>query len=276
MPGDGFLDQHALFPAIRCPVNAIARRPEPHDDDKVGSVIIPADELARLYDEQKQERARLKRRDRFKRAISAGTIAGLVFIAAAEAGVILYMLPLKEIIPITTHVRDDGTTTTTVKWESLPKPVREDVTVNTVWQYVQQRESWSAGNAGWAWTMVSALSAPKVRESFQNWYRPENPQSPAQLYNGMTVEANFVRWEPICPIEKACIADGPPAYRVWFDRVETLADGKRLPPVRYAATVAIRRNVELPQDRIWQRWTFNAPQIQVVEYAGAQREGVSK
>ena len=205
-----------------------------------------------------------------------GAFAGIVFIAVAEAAVISYLLPLKEIIPITTHVRDDGTTTTAVKWESLPKPVREDVTVNVVWSYVQQRESWSAGNAGWAWTMVSALSAPRVRESFQNWYRADNPQSPAQIYKDMTVEANFVRWEPICPIEKACLADGPPAYRVWFDRVETLPDGKRMPPVRYAATVAIRRNVELPQDRIWQRWTFNAPQIQVIEYAGAQREGVSR
>lgn len=258
-------------------MNAISKkRLEPHDDDKVGSVIIPADELARLYDDQKQERARIARRDRFKTVISTSTIAGLVFIAAAEAGVIMYMIPLKEIIPVMTHVRDDGTTTTAVKWDSLPKPVREDVTVNTVWQYVQQRESWSAGNAGWAWTVVSALSAPKVREQFQNWYRPENPQSPAQLYKDMTVEANFVRWEPICPIEKTCIAEGPPAYRVWFDRVETMPDGKKMPPVRYAATVAIKRNVELPQERIWQRWTINAPQIQVIEYAGAQREGVSK
>ena len=257
-------------------MNAISRRPEPHDDDRIGSVIIPANELARLYEEQKQERARIRRRDRFKWVIGGSAFAGIVFIAVAEAAVISYLLPLKEIIPITTHVRDDGTTTTAVKWESLSKPVREDTTVNVVWSYVQQRESWSAGNAGWAWTMVSALSAPRVRESFQNWYRADNPQSPAQIYKDMTVEANFVRWEPICPIETACIADGPPAYRVWFDRVETLPDGKRMPPVRYAATVAIKRNVELPQDRIWQRWTFNAPQIQVIEYAGAQREGVSK
>ena len=275
MPGDSLLNQHDVTPDRRCPVNAIAKRPEPHDD-RVGSVIIPANELARLYEEQKQERARIRRRDRFKWVIGGSAFAGIVFIAVAEAAVISYLLPLKEIIPITTHVRDDGTTTTAVKWESLSKPVREDTTVNVVWSYVQQRESWSAGNAGWAWTMVSALSAPRVRESFQNWYRADNPQSPAQIYRDMTVEANFVRWEPICPIEKACIADGPPAYRVWFDRVETLPDGKRMPPVRYAATVAIKRNVELPQDRIWQRWTFNAPQIQVIEYAGAQREGVSK
>ena len=46
--------------------------------------------------------------------------------------------------------------------------------------------------------------------------------------------------------------------------------------LRYAVTVRIVRNVPLPKDRIWQRWTFNAPLIQVVEYPGAQREGVTR
>jgi hypothetical protein len=258
-------------------MNAISnKRPAPHEDDRIGNVIIPADELARVYEEQKAERTRIKRRERSKKFISGSVIAGQTVIIAGLAGAICYMLPLKELIPVVVHQRDDGTSVTTVRWDDLPKPVREDATINVVWQYVQQRESWSAGNAGWAWTVVSALSAPKVREQFQAWYRADNPQSPAQLYKDMTVETNFVRWEPVCPVEKACIADGPPAYRVWFDRVETQLDGKRLPPVRYAVTVAIKRNVEIPQDRVWQRWTFNAPQIQVIEYPGAQREGVSR
>ena len=60
------------------------------------------------------------------------------------------------------------------------------------------------------------------------------------------------------------------------DRVETLPNGTSKPPVRFAVTVRIVRNVPLPKDRIWQRWTFNAPLIQVVEYPGAQREGVTR
>jgi type IV secretion system protein VirB8 len=254
----------------------IGKRPEPHEDDKIGNAIIPIDQLSQHYEEQKQERTRMRRRNRRKDIIGGGVIVGLTFAVAGLVVLNLAMLPLKEIIPVMTSVRDDGTTTTAVRWESLPKPVREDVTVNTVWNYVQMRESWSAGNAGWAWTVVSALSSPKVRDSFQNWYRADNPQSPAQVYADRTIETHFVRWEPICPVEKACLSDGPPAYRIWFDRVETLADGKKMPPARYAATVAIKRNIELPQDRVWQRWTINAPQIQVVEYPGAQREGVTK
>jgi hypothetical protein len=33
--------------------------------------------------------------------------------------------------------------------------------------------------------------------------------------------------------------------------------------------------VPLPNDRQWQRWTFNAPLIQVTGYPGPQREGVT-
>lgn len=114
-----------------------------------------------------------------------------------------------------------------------------------------------------------------VREQFQAWFRRENPDSPARIYrNGTTVEARYVNWAAVCPPE-GC--DGPPpAYRFWFDRVEAPPGGPAKPPVRYAVTVRILRNVPLPKDRMWQRWTFNAPLIQVVEYPGAQREGVSR
>jgi type IV secretion system protein VirB8 len=257
-------------------VNAISKRPEPHDDDKVGSVIIPADELARIYEEQKQERARIKRRERFKSWTNGSVMAGQTLVILGLVGVIIYMLPLQKIIPIPVNVRDDGTTATVARWNDLPEAVRANVTINTVWTYVQQRESWSAANAGHAWDVVSALSSQKVRENFQNWYRADNPESPAQVYKDMTVHVSFVRWEPICPIEKACINDGPPAYRVWFDRVETAPDGKKTPPARYAATVGINRDIEIPQNRIWQLWTINPAQIQVTEYPGAQREGISK
>lgn len=258
-------------------MNAINKqKPEPHDDDRIGDVVIPAAELERVYQEQKAERSRLQRRERIKKIITGSTIAIQSLVIAGLVATIVMILPLKKLVTVVVYQRDDGTVTNTARWETLPKQVREDTTVNVVWSYVQQRESWSAGNAGWAWTLVSAMSSPKVREAFQAWYRADNPQSPYQTYKDMTVEARFVRWEPICPVETACLKEGAPAYRIWFDRVETNSDGKQLPPVRYAVTVGIKRNVPIPEDRIWQRWTFNAPQIQVIEYPGAQREGVSK
>lgn len=84
-----------------------------------------------------------------------------------------------------------------------------------------------------------------------------------------------INWAPVCPPEEGC-KGASPAYRIWFDRVETLPSGTSKPPVRYAVTVGIVRNVPLPKDRVWQRWTFNARLIQVVEYPSPQREGVTR
>lgn len=250
------------------------KQQELREEDRIGDVFIPADQLERLYEETRREKARLDRRARLKRWMNTGTILGLLGVVGAQAAAIAVMLPLKELVPLVVYQRDDGTFTNYVEWESLPESVREDTTVNVVWNYVQQRESWSEGNAGWAWTVVSAMSSPSVRETFQKWYGQENPESPARVYRNDTVDVRYVNWSPVCPID-GC-SGPPPAYRILFDRIETPAGGTPKPPVRYAATVRIVRNVPMPKDRIWQRWTFNAPQVQVIEYPGAQREGVSR
>ena len=160
------------------------KRPEPHEDDRVTDVTIPADELKRLYEERRREKAREARRAKVKRLLTAGTVAGLLVVCGAEAVAIAVMLPLKEFVPVVTYQRDDGTFTNYAQWEDLPREVREDTTVNVVWNYVQLRESWSEGNARWAWTVVSAMSSPSVRESFQKWYSKDNPDSPARVYGG--------------------------------------------------------------------------------------------
>jgi type IV secretory pathway component VirB8 len=258
-------------------MNEMTRRPATaEEEDMAAEIIIPAAELHRLYQERKQEQARESRRQRRNRLLSGGTIIVLLLVIGALASAITFMLPLEKLVPIVVYQRGDGTVVNTLEWASLPREVQEDTTVNVVWNYVQQRESWSEGNAGWAWTVVSAMSSPSVRDAFQSWYRKENPDSPARLYkDGTTVDARYVNWAPVCPPEEGC-KGAPPAYRIWFDRVETSPSGAAKPPVRFAVTVRIVRNVPLPKDRIWQRWTFNAPLVQVVEYPGAQREGVTR
>jgi type IV secretory pathway component VirB8 len=258
-------------------MNERSRRPAtPEEADRMAEVVLPAAELQRLYTERRREDTRKARRDRRSRWLSGGTTLALLAVCAAQATAITLMLPLEKPVPIIVYQRADGTVVNTVEWASLPREVQEDTTVNVVWNYVQQRESWSEGNAGWAWTVVSAMSSPPVRDRFQAWYRKENPDSPARTYrDGTTVEARYVNWAPVCPPEDGC-RGAPPAYRFWFDRVETPPGGMPRPPVRYAVTARIARNVPLPKDRIWQRWTFNAPLVQVIEYPGAQREGVTR
>ncbi len=242
---------------------------------QAADILIPAGELDRAVADRRREEARRRRGEAWRNTGKTVTI-GLQWVAIFGLGAFIWVRPPQTApVPIIVYQRPDGTVTNYAEWDSLPAQVRRDSTVNVVWSYVQQRESWNEGNAGWAWQVVSALSSPPLRDQFQAWYRKENPDSPARRYrDGTTVEAQYINWGPVCPME-GCTGD-PDAYRIWFKRVETPPGGQPIERGTYAATVRIRRNVPIPQDRVWQRWTFNAPQIQVVDYTGPQRDGVTQ
>lgn len=245
-----------------------------HPEDDIRPVLVSAQDRQAYYEDLKREKIRERRWKRIGRFGSVSLVVILATTATVEAIAIIALLPLKEVVPMITYVRDDGTTVHTAQWDSLPKHVKEETTVNVVWQYVQHRESWSIGNAPLAYDVVSAISSPKVREQWQDYYDPENPLSPQNVYGETTVQAKYVNWMPVCP-EPGC-SGAPTAYRFWFDRIETVPGQQPGKPVRYAVTVRILRNVPLPADRIAWRWTFNAPLIQVIDYPGAQREGIAR
>lgn len=250
------------------------KRPTPHEDDLITASLISPEERQRIMDDLKQEKRREDRRKRLKQIFSTAVVVGLVTTVAAEATAIIAMLPLQKVIPVIVYQKDDGTVTNYIEWNDLPAQVKNDTTVNVVWQYVQYRESWSKGNAPLAYEVVSAMSSPNVRDEFQGWFNADNQNSPQRLYGDGTVQARYVNWSPVCP-ETGC-SGSPSAYRFWFDRIETKPGSQPGPAVRYAVTVRIVRDVPLPADRAAWRWTFNAPMIQVVEYPGAQREGVAR
>ena len=250
------------------------KRPTPHKDDLITSGLVSDQERQRIMDDLQQEKRREDRRKRLKSLFSTATVVGLVTAVTLEAVAIIAMLPLQKVVPVIVYQKDDGTVTNYIEWSDLPAQVKNDTTVNVVWQYVQYRESWSKGNAPLAYEVVSAMSSPNVRDEYQGWIDPANQSSPQRLYGDGTVQARYVNWSPVCP-ETGC--SGPPlSYRFWFDRIETKPGGQPGPAVRYAVTVRILRDVPLPADRMAWRWTFNAPMIQVVEYPGAQREGVAR
>jgi VirB8 protein len=249
------------------------KRPVPHNED-LTTILISPEERHRIMEDEKKEKAREAARDRRKRLFSAGSVVILVTAVIGEAVAITTMLPLQKVIPLIVYQKDDGTVTNYIEWDDLPTHVKNDTTVNVVWQYVQYRESWSKGNAPLAYEVVSAMSSPTVRDEYQGWINSSNPNSPQRLYGDATVQARYVNWSPVCP-ESGC-SGPPPAYRFWFDRIETKPGDQPGPAVRYAITVRIARDVQLPPERMSWRWTFNAPLIQIVEYPGAQREGVSR
>lgn len=250
------------------------QRPTPNEDDLISSSLISPDERQRIMEDLRKEKKREDRTKRLKSLLSAVSVVVLVTAVIAEAVAIIVMLPLQKVVPVIVYQKDDGTVTNYIEWKDLPPDVKNDTTVNVVWQYVQYRESWSKGNAPLAYDVVSAMSSPNVRDEYQEWIDANNPNSPQRLYGDATVQARYVNWSPVCP-EEGC-SGPPPQYRFWFDRIETKPGGQPGPAVRYAVTVRIARDVPLPADRMAWRWTFNAPMIQVVEYPGAQREGVAR
>lgn len=250
------------------------KRPMPPKDDKVEDAFVTEEQRQEYYDQVRLEEKREKRRAQRKALFNTLSVVGLVTVVGIEGISIIAMLPLQKVIPIVVYQRENGTVVSTIEWKDLPREVQEDTTVNVVWQYVQHRESWSWGNAPLAYDVVSAMSSPNVRKQFQENYDGKNPLSPQRLYGDTNVQIKYVNWTAVCP-ESGCL--GPPStYRFWFDRTEVSPGGKPSPPVTYAVTVRIQRNVPLPTDRAGWRWTFNAPLIQVIDYPGAQRESIAR
>ncbi len=245
-----------------------------HPDD-LSDLVISRAELEQVTAERRLERARLKRRQRWQMGGLIMALNAMCLMVLGQQLFIWVRPPQTTPEPIWIYQRDGGTVTNYAKWDALPDRVKNDDVVSVITTYVQLRESWSEGNAGYVWRTVSALSSPSVRAQFQFAYARDNPDSPARQYkDGTTVEARYANWTPACPVG-GC--SGPPdAYRVWFDRYETAPGHEPQNTGRYAVTVRIKRNVPLPSDRLWERWTINAPLIQVVEYPTPQKEGVSR
>lgn len=260
-------------------MNAIpgARPATPQEAAQIADLVyVSKDQLDQIAAANAAESGRIARRDFLRTTGLAGTVVALLGICALQSFFIVVRPPQDRIHTQTQYARDDGTVVGYADWSELPSKVKEDTTVNALWNYVQQRESWYGESAGrWAWRVVSAMSNDKTREAFQGWYDAANKDSPAQQYkDGTTVEARYVHWDYAC---QECAQEDRNAYRFWFDRYEWEpgAAAGRLKG-RYAVTVTIRRNVALPPDRIWQRWTFNAPQVQVIGYTTPQREGITR
>lgn len=243
------------------------------DPDDLADILISREELDRITKDRRAEQARIRRRKMWKNGALI-SIIGVQSLTTAGLLAFIWVRPPQTVPePIWIYQKDDGTVTNYASWNSLPDRVKNDDVVNVVTNYVQLRESWSEGNAGYAWRTISALSSPNVRAQFQQAWSKDNPDSPVRQYkDGTTVEARYVNWMPVCPIE-GC-SGAPDAYRIWFDRYETVPGHEPGLPTRYAVTVRIKRNIPLPASRLWERFTFNAPLIQVVDYPTPQKDGI--
>ncbi len=255
-------------------MNKMTPPPERDPDDEIRPRFVTPAEKQQMYEDRQRELKRERKAKKLNRIFSAASVAGLITAVVGLSLTITVLLPLREVVPVIVYQKDNGTVTNYIEWKDLPEMVRNDTAINVVWQYVMYRETWSHANAPLAYSVVSAMSSPRVRDQYQDYMDPKNPKSPQVVFGDTNVRIEYVNWTPVCP-EAGCA--GPPlAYRFWFDRIEVPPGEQPTKPVRYAATVRIERDVPMPVDRMGWRWTYNAPLIQVVDYPGAQRESIAR
>ncbi|WP_208441711.1 virB8 family protein [Bartonella raoultii] len=125
-------------------------------------------------------------RIRMKISMALTVLFGLMTIALALAVAVL--TPLKTVEPFVIRVDNStGIVDTVSALKDSPNNYDEAITRYFAGQYVRARESFQASEAENNFRLVSLLSSPKEQNRFANWYAGNNPESPQNIYQNMTV-----------------------------------------------------------------------------------------
>jgi type IV secretion system protein VirB8 len=156
----------------------------------------------------------------------------------AQAWTIATMLPLKQIVPVYLWVRPDGTIDNSISMSQLPPTQNKAVVNASLWEYVRLREGYSFDTAQYAYDVVSAYSAPKVADKYQNYFNYPNPNSP-QITIGKRGSITVTH------ISSADI--GPALQQIRFKRTISI-DGQQPVSSTMTATIGYATVRNLPAD----------------------------
>ena len=142
------------------------------------AVPIDRDRLAEHYREVESfQRARARTALRISRVLMV--VAGTAILGnLAQAWTIAAMMPLTRIVPVYLWVRADGTVDSSVAMSRLPATQSAAVIDAALWEYVRLREGFSYDTAQYGYDVVSEMSAPTVRGTYQSYFNYPNPTSP--------------------------------------------------------------------------------------------------
>lgn len=169
-------------------------------------------------------------------------VAGLSLLAnVALAFTVASMLPLERLVPLPMWVRADGTVDVLPKMSDLPPSQSAAVTRAAIWQYVRNREGYDFADARYRYDVVSMMSAPDVRDAYQQWFLPGNRASPQntvgrkgqvdlRLVNMSFVRPRvaLVRYQRTVLMYGEALETTTWTATVGFDRVESLPVQSRL------------------------------------------------
>ncbi|WP_019220057.1 virB8 family protein [Bartonella florencae] len=123
---------------------------------------------------------------RMKISMALTVLFGLMTIALAFA--VAALTPLKTVEPFVIRVDNStGIVDTVSALKESPKDYDEAITRYFASKYVLARESFQSSEAENNFRLISLLSSPKEQNRFAKWYAGNNPESPQNIYQNMTV-----------------------------------------------------------------------------------------
>jgi type IV secretion system protein VirB8 len=187
------------------------------------------------------EQAATWNQDRLKALASSRRIAWWVagaaaFIAVLEALALVFLAPLKTVIPYTLLVdRTTGYVQAIKPTEKTKIEPDAALTQSFLVQYVTARESFDVNTLGQAYRKVALFSADQARNSYLSMMQANSPQNPLALYPRNTVIETRV---------KSVSPTGSDTAFVRFDTVRTDANGTAQPPSSWVAVIKYRYSGE--------------------------------
>jgi len=173
------------------------------------------------------------------------TVAIILLLPAVASGWVY-----REISPVVRQdvqflpMMPDGTIAKAYRWEYLPNSDRNAVALNSMWNYVRMRESFSKIGAGYAWNAVNAMSNVAVQNEYARTDHFTVASSPWQKYGeNVRVEIAYDSHRSLCDGRECGTEDNPIGFEFRFQRVEIIK-GVAQRPVLYFCEVRFQRNVE--------------------------------
>jgi type IV secretion system protein VirB8 len=237
------------------------------DAEMAAAVVIPRAELNRLYAETQARQIREARRSKRISNGKTWAIVGLLGVVGMQALAALQLFPLVRVVPVVAIPQPDGSMATVLHGDALPADVQQRAVRATLFQYVRLREGWSSGEAGYAYDVVSRMSAPAVRVAFQEWFNLDKPPGPQAVWGTRATVTVEQISGALLPNDTA---QADEIYQLRFRRTER-AHGR--PPVvsTWVATLRYRagQNIAFTDGT-----TINPLGVLVTEYRPPEREGV--
>jgi type IV secretory pathway component VirB8 len=168
----------------------------------------------------------------------------------------------------------DGTVVNTMRWEYLPLRDRNVVILNSVWNYIRQRESYSRIGMGYAWNAVLAMSNEDVGREYRRLNDPRAEGSPYKRYGEDTrVDVAYESHRVLCDGMDCGPNDEPMGLEVRFKRQE-VTKGVAGPTSLWITEVRFDRNVAgLDPDLVA---TVNGAALRINYYRPAQPVGAQQ